>query len=92
MSDQETTNGDAIASGVTLVPWEKWMKDMNLSRATAYRHRIAGRIVAITIFGKLYVSRAEIARFEERAKAGEFARHRAGKAISASVEESPAVA
>jgi len=84
MNDQETTNGDAIPSGVTLVPWEKWMKDMDISRATAYRHRIAGRITTISIFGKRYVSRAEIARFEERANAGEFALKRLPGAASRS--------
>ncbi len=56
----------------TLVSFEKWLEGLNLTRTTGYRYRKSGLIKAVNIFGRLYVTRDEIAEFERRALAGEF--------------------
>ncbi len=46
---------------------------MKKSRTTGWNYRKRGAISTVEVFGRLYVSRAEIALFESRAAAGEFA-------------------
>jgi hypothetical protein len=61
----ETTIGD-------LVPFDKWLKSIGRGRVTGWNWRKSGAVKAINIFGRVYITRAEIARFEARAAGGEF--------------------
>jgi hypothetical protein len=55
-----------------LVPFDEWLKSIGKGRVTGWNWRKSGAVKAINIFGRLYISRAEIARFEARAATGEF--------------------
>lgn len=50
-----------------------FMRQSGLSAASCWRYRKRGWLVTIVISGRHYVTREEIARFNARAKAGEFA-------------------
>ena len=50
----------------------KYLEGRNLTRTTGYRYRRQGLIETIEIFGRLYISRQEIEKFERRALDGEF--------------------
>lgn len=56
-----------------LVSFYGWLDSLGRTRGTGWRWRKKGIIKAVNVFGKLYISRDEIARFEARAVAGEFA-------------------
>jgi hypothetical protein len=49
-----------------------WLDSIDKTRTTGWRWRKEGLIKTVNIFGKLYVTTDEIARFESRAIAGEF--------------------
>jgi predicted site-specific integrase-resolvase len=70
MSERATSN-DNLSK---LIRWNDWLKSIGLDRCTGHRYRKAGLITAVNIFGRLYLTREEIARFESRALTGEFAR------------------
>jgi predicted site-specific integrase-resolvase len=53
--------------------WRKWLRQVGVSPVTGYRWRRRGWITPLNVAGKLYVTAAEVARFERRATAGEFA-------------------
>ncbi len=55
-----------------LFAFEKWLEGRNLTRTTGYRYRRKGLIQTVNIFGRLYVTREEIEKFEARAINGEF--------------------
>jgi hypothetical protein len=55
-----------------LVSFDGWLDSLDKTRTTGWRWRKDGLIKTVNIFGKLYISRDEIARFERRALAGEF--------------------
>jgi hypothetical protein len=55
-----------------LVSYFGWLATLGKTRTTGWRWRKAGLIETVNIFGKLYVTRDEISRFEQRALAGEF--------------------
>ncbi len=57
-----------------LVAFEAWLSSINRTAVTGWRWRKLGWIEVINIAGRLYISRAAIARFEARAAAGEFSR------------------
>ncbi len=59
-----------------LVPFEDWLASIGKSRSTGWNYRKRKAIEVLNVFGSLYITREEIARFEARAKAGEFARKR----------------
>jgi hypothetical protein len=63
----------AAAIESNLVAWEEWLNSIRIDRSTGYRYRKRGLIQVVNIFGRLYLTREEIARFESRAVAGEFA-------------------
>ncbi len=67
---------DTQPAAANLVSFDAWYREMNISESTAHRYRARGMITTLTIFGKLYLTRAEIAKFESRAQAGEFAKKR----------------
>ena len=55
-----------------LFPFEIWLQSLNLTRITGYRYRKSGIIETVRIFGRLYITREEIEKFERRALNGEF--------------------
>lgn len=50
----------------------RYLEGRNLTRMTGYRYRQKGLIETINIFGRLYITREEIEKFERRALNGEF--------------------
>jgi hypothetical protein len=56
------------------VALDEFLRQSGLSPVTLWRYRRAGWIKTINICGRHYLSRAEIARFNRRAEAGEFAK------------------
>lgn len=66
MSNNLTTDG--------LVSLDKFLEDSGLSHVTGWRYRQRGWIKCINLAGRWYVERAEITRFMDRARAGEFAK------------------
>ena len=55
-----------------LISVDRWLKDLGKTRVTGYRWRRDGLVSTINIYGRHYITRDEIARFEARAMAGEF--------------------
>jgi|GEM_PF-1332695 len=53
---------------------DKFIEQSGLSAVTLWRYRRAGWLSTLNICGRHYLTRAEIARFNSRAAAGEFAR------------------
>ena len=53
---------------------DKFMEQTGLSATTLWRWRKAGMLNTINVYGRQYILRSEIARCNERAVAGEFAR------------------
>ena len=53
---------------------DKFIREGGLSAVTLWRYRRAGWLKTINICGRHYLTRAEIARFNQRAAAGEFAK------------------
>jgi hypothetical protein len=53
---------------------DKFMEQTGLSPTTLWRWRKARMLNTVNIYGRQYVLRSEIARFNERAAAGEFAK------------------
>lgn len=72
MERNTARNTHPPASG--LLAFNRWLKDTGIGRATGWRWRRDGIIQTLNIYGRCYISREEIARFEEAAKLGEFAR------------------
>lgn len=69
-----------------IAPFEKWLEEIGKTPATGWRWRKYGWVDTVNICGRLYISRAEIARFEQRAAAGEFS-----KVHKTPIRESPAI-
>lgn len=65
------TNQSAHAVG-NIVSFDAWLNSLNRTRCTGWRWRKKGLISTQNVFGKLYITREEIARFEKRAIAGQF--------------------
>ena len=57
-----------------LFPFDLWLRSIDKTSATGWRWRQRGWIDTINICGRVYVSRGEIRRFEERAANGEFSK------------------
>jgi hypothetical protein len=53
---------------------DKFIEQTGLSPVTVWRYRKKGMLTTVNICGRHYILRAEIARFNERATAGEFAK------------------
>jgi hypothetical protein len=53
---------------------DKFIEETGLSAVTVWRYRRKGMLATVNICGRLYILRAEIARFNQRAAAGEFAK------------------
>ena len=50
----------------------RYLEGRSLTRSTGYRYRQQGLIKTVNIFGRLYVTRQEIEKFERRALNGDF--------------------
>lgn len=61
-----------LASLPMLSP-ERYTEQTGLSPTTLWRYRKKGWLAVVNICGRFYITRAEIARFNARATAGEFA-------------------
>ena len=78
--DSKTTNSpddcapNGVASTSRLQPFDRWLRDIGKSRATGWRWRKQGVVTTHNVFGRLYVTRDEIDRFELAALGGELAR------------------
>jgi len=72
MSLHQISTSENAASN--LIALDQWGEQIGRTAATIWRWRRDGWIEAINIAGRLYISRAAIARFEEAAAAGKFAR------------------
>ncbi len=70
MSATQSTPSNADPSN--LFAFDEYLKGRNLTRCTGYRYRKQGLIQTTNIFGRLYVTREQIEKFERRAIAGEF--------------------
>lgn len=57
-----------------LTSFYEWLASLDKTRTTGWRWRKHGLVKTVNVFGKLYVTRDEIERFETRALAGEFYR------------------
>ena len=73
-------NNDANKPSVAIdseppVALDKFIEQSGLSAVTVWRYRRAGWLNTLNICGRHYLTRAEIARFNARAAAGEFAKH-----------------
>jgi len=53
---------------------DKFIEQTGLSAVTVWRYRKKGMLTTVNICGRNYILRAEIARFNERAASGEFAK------------------
>jgi predicted site-specific integrase-resolvase len=53
---------------------DKFIEQTGWSAATVWRYRKKGMLTTVNIYGRQYILRSEIARFNARAAAGEFAK------------------
>jgi hypothetical protein len=58
---------------------DRFTEQMGLSKTTIWRFRKRGMLSTVNIYGRQYISRSEIARFNARAAAGEFAKENTPK-------------
>ena len=81
-----TTNATQTASN--LVPFDDWLSQLGKTRCTGWRWREKGIVETVNLFGRWYITRDEIARFEARVIAGEFAKQfDTQKAVAASLHK-----
>ena len=68
-------NLSATASPASnVVSFDAWLLNIGKTRCTGFRWRKAGMIQTFNIHGRQYLTREEIAKFEQRALSGEFAK------------------
>lgn len=68
----ETDEQSSESNCGNLVPFDEWLRSIKKGRVTGWNWRKKGVVKAINVFGGIYITRAEIARFETRAANGEF--------------------
>src|SRR5437016_11504227 len=68
----KTNSHESESNCGNLVPFDDWLRSIGKGRVTGWNWRKSGTVKAINIFGRLYITRSEIARFEARASDGEF--------------------
>lgn len=73
MKDSPKTKDTATAS-LPMLALDKFIEETGLSPVTVWRFRKKGWLVCVNIAGRLYITREEIAKFNARAVAGEFAK------------------
>jgi hypothetical protein len=57
-----------------IVLFDRFLESLGVTPATGWRWRNKGWIKTLNISGRLYISRAEINRFQQRVAAGEFSK------------------
>jgi len=57
-----------------IILFDKFLESLGISPCTAWRWRKQKWLTTLNIAGRVYISRDEIKRFQERAAAGEFAK------------------
>ena len=62
------------ADPCNLFSFDEFLRGRNLTRTTGYRYRKDGLLKTVNIYGRLYITREEIEKFERRAIAGEFSK------------------
>ena len=62
------------ADPCNLFAFDSFLRGRNLTRTTGYRYRKDGLLKTVNIYGRLYITREEIEKFERRAIAGEFSK------------------
>ena len=55
-----------------LFSFDGWLRGRNLTRTTGYRYRKQGLLHTVNLYGRLYITREEIEKFEARVIRGEF--------------------
>lgn len=76
MAQQITLHSESQAAPLNAIPplsLDRFMEQSGIAPATCWRWRRAGWLRTIVISGRHYVTREEIAEFNRRAAAGEFA-------------------
>ena len=63
-----------ITGPTNLFSFDGFLQGKGLTRTTGYRYRKQGLLATVNVFGRLYITRDEIEKFERRAIAGEFSR------------------
>ncbi len=63
-----------LNSTEAIVSYDRFLEDNLISAVTGWRYRKRGWLNCINIAGRWYIERAEIERFLERARAGDFAK------------------
>ncbi len=61
----QTTSSNLLLFG-------RWLKDLGRSECTGWRWRKNNWVSTLNLAGRIYITRAEILRFEQRATRGEF--------------------
>jgi len=67
----QATSGNFTDS---LRSFDKFLESTGLSHVTGWRYRQRGWLTTLNIAGRHYIETSEIARFLQRARAGEFAK------------------
>ena len=65
-------NNSASTTVGNLVSFDAWLAALDKTRTTGWRWRKTGKVETVNVFGKLYITRDEIFRFEQKALAGDF--------------------
>jgi hypothetical protein len=74
MQHNKTKEAAALIDSEPPIALDKFIQQSGLSPVTVWRYRRAGWLNTLNICGRHYLTRCEIARFNARAAAGEFAR------------------
>jgi hypothetical protein len=73
-NSRDCNAADGASATSRLIPFDRWLRDIGKSRATGWRWRCNGVVSTCNVFGRRYITREEIARFERAALDGELAR------------------
>ncbi len=74
MQAHVTKNQESPEQVGKLISLETWAKTIGRTRYSLWRWRRDGVIKTVNCFGKIYITRDEIERFEQQALAGDFHR------------------
>ena len=74
MKHDKTTESLVSVDSEPPIALDKFIQQSGWSSVTIWRYRRAGWLNTLNICGRHYLARAEIARFNARAAAGEFAK------------------
>ena len=78
-----------LASASNVVSLAAWRREIGISDTTAWRYCKAGWLHPLNIAGRPYLTRTDIADFEAKAAAGQFAKEPRGAAAAKSTNCAP---